>query len=62
VQRDGEWGDTSTRSSNLYFVEEDEDGGEMREVTYGEGEGEKVSARTITIRVQKETEHTHQKV
>jgi hypothetical protein len=28
-------GDTSARSSDLYFVEEDEDGGEMREVTYG---------------------------
>jgi hypothetical protein len=37
---DGEWdgGDTSARSSNLYFVEEDEDRGEMREVTYEERE------------------------
>jgi len=31
-------GGTSARSRNLYFVEEDEDGGEMREVTYGERE------------------------
>ena len=33
---DGEWGRyTSARSRNLYFLKEDEDGGEMREVTYG---------------------------
>jgi len=32
-------GDTSAGSRSLYFVEEDEDGGEMREVTYGEKEG-----------------------
>jgi hypothetical protein len=30
--------DTSARSSGLYFVEEDEDGGKMRDVTYGEKE------------------------
>jgi hypothetical protein len=37
---DGAWegADTSAGSRSLYFVEEDEDGGEMREVTYGEGE------------------------
>ena len=42
-------GDTSARSSNLYFVEEDEDGGEMREVTYGERE--RGLARTTMILV-----------
>ena len=40
-------GETSARSRSLYFVKEDEDRGEMREVTY-EGRG---SARTIPIRV-----------
>ena len=45
-------GDTSARSRSLNFVEEDEDGGEMREVTYGERE--RRSTRTITIRVQEE--------
>jgi hypothetical protein len=29
-------GETSARSRSLYFVKEDEDGGEMREVTCGE--------------------------
>jgi hypothetical protein len=46
----------------LYFVEEDEDGSEMRDVTYGERERERGLACRITIRVQKETEHTHRKV
>jgi hypothetical protein len=55
---DGEWGrDTSARSRDLYFVKEDEDGGEMREVTYGE----RGSARTITVQVEIETD-THRKV
>ena len=40
-------GETSARSRSLYFVKEDEDGGEMREVTYGE----RGSARAIPIRV-----------
>jgi hypothetical protein len=37
---DSEWdgGNTSARSRSLNFVEEDEDGGEMREVTYEERE------------------------
>lgn len=34
-------GDTSAGSSDLYFVDEDEDGGEMREVTCGVRERKK---------------------
>jgi hypothetical protein len=46
-------GHTSARSRSLYFVEEDEDGGEMREVTYEERE------RKITILVfRKKTGHS----
>jgi len=46
--------ETSARSRSLYFVKEDEDRGEMREITYGESG----SARTITIQVELEMEHS----
>jgi hypothetical protein len=46
--------ETSAGSRRLNFVKEDEDGGEMGEVTYGESG----SAHTITIWVELEMEHS----
>jgi len=56
-----DWADTSARSRNLYFVEEDADGGEMREVTYGERE--RGSAHRITNQAEMEMKQaTHPKI